>query len=345
MNNNVSLKNLGELQIIRVIESIIYKKTGKKLIRDDSLFFPLEKICFKAEGKKFNLVFNSDMLVSSTDVPRQMNYYNIGRKAILMNISDLLVKGVKPLGLIISFGLNKNLKLGDFKELMNGIIDYCIMWNIDYIGGDLNQTDDLIINPAVFGYLERSNIIYRSGLKPGDYLIANGKFGLTGVGFDILLNRKGDEIDFPHFKKSLESVLNPRDLGKEALVLSEKNLATASIDSSDGLAKSLTDLVESNPDSNIGFEIEFNEELIEKEAIEYSEKYNVPLEKLIFSGGEEFIHLFTVDPKFFRKAKEAIQSIGGHLFKIGKVIPENKIYYLKDNEKTELKFLGFEHFK
>ncbi len=345
MNNNVSLKNLGELQIIGVIESLIYKKTGKKLIRDDSLFFPLEKICFNAEGKKINLVFNSDMLVSSTDVPRQMNYYNIGRKAILMNISDLIVKGVKPMGLIISFGLNKNLKLGDFKELMNGIIDYCIMWNIDYIGGDLNQTDDLIINPAVFGYLERSNIIYRKGLKPGDYLIANGKFGLTGVGFDILLNRKGDEIAFPHFKKSIDSVLNPKDLGKEALILSEKNLATASIDSSDGLAKSLTDLVESNPDSNIGFEIEFNEELIEKEAIEYSEKYNVPLEKLIFSGGDQFKHLFTINPKLFDPAQKAVQETGGNLFKIGKVISEKRIIYVKDNEQIELKSHGYEHFR
>ena len=345
MNNNVVLKNLGELQIIRVIEDLIYKKTGKNLIRDDSFFFPFEKKLFNLESKNFDLIFNSDMLVSSTDVPRQMSYYQIGRKAVLMNISDLVVKGVEPKGLIVSFGLNKDLKLGNFKELMNGIIDYCIKWDIDYIGGDLNQTDELIINPTVFGYLERAKIIHRNGLRPGDYLIANGKFGLTGVGFDIILNRKGSINEYPLFKKSIRSVLEPNDIGREALILSEMNLANSSIDSSDGLAKSLTDLLDSNPNSNIGFEIEFDEKLIDKEVTNYSEKYNIPLEQLVFSGGEEFIHLFTIDPKLFDPAQNAVQKTGGNLFKIGRVISEKRIIYTKDNKQIELKSHGYEHFR
>jgi len=189
------------------------------------------------------------------------------------------------------------------------------------------------------------NIVFRKGIKVGDYLAANGKFGLTGVGFDILLKKKGNIIEFPSYKRSITSVLEPKDLGKEALILSKKNLVNASIDSSDGLAKSLTDLINSNQNLNIGFEIGFNKELIDEDAFRYSEENNIPLENLVFHGGEEFIHIFTINPKNYDSAQKEIQSKGGQIFKIGRVISEKKIYYLYKGEKIELKSTGFEHFK
>jgi len=345
MKNKIKLINLGESQIINLIEDMVFEKTGKKLIRDDSFFFTLEKDSFSSEGNQLNIIFNTDMLVSTTDTPKDMSYYQIGRKAVLMNLSDLIVKGVKPTGILISLGLSKDMELRNFKELMTGIIDYCIKWKINYLGGDVNETKELIINPTIFGVYSGTKIIYRSGLNPGNYLITNGKFGLTGVGFDILLNKKGDPKEYSHYKRSIMSVLEPYDLGKEALILSEKNLATSSIDSSDGLAKSLTDLLHSNPRKNIGFEILFNEDLIDEEAFRYSEEFNIPLEDLVFNGGEEFIHIFTLDPNNYDSALKTIKSEKGQIFKIGEVIPENKIYYLNKSERIELKRSGFEHFK
>ncbi len=345
MKNNKILRDLGEFQIIKFIEDLIVEKTGKKLIRDDSFFFSLDKKLLSQIGKHLNLIFNTDMLVSTTDAPKYMSYYQIGRKAVLMNLSDLIVKGVKPRGIFISLGLSKDMELRNFKELMEGIIDYCIKWNIDYLGGDLNETKELIINPTIFGVYSGTKIIYRRGLKPGNYLITNGKFGLNGVGFDILLNKKGDPKEYSHYKRSIMSILEPKDLGKEAIILSEKNLATSSIDSSDGLTKSLTDLLHSNPRKDIGFEILFNEELIDEEAFRYSEEFNIPLENLVFNGGEEFIHLFTIDPNNYDSALKTIKSQKGQIFKIGEVISENKIYYLDKSERIELKRSGFEHFK
>ena len=124
--------------------------------------------------------------------------------------------------------------------------------------------------------------------------------------------------------------------------MSERKLATSSIDSSDGLSKSLLDLMISNP--NLGFEIAFNDNLIDPEAIAYSQEFNLPLENLIFNGGEEFIHLFTITERNFSKAKKEIQTKGGKLFKVGNVISGEYIYVLKDNKRSELKSYGFEHF-
>ncbi len=343
MRSKKSLRDLGELKIIKIIERLIFEKTGKKLIRDDCFFYTLKSEITKEGGPLDNLIFNSDMLVSSTDVPSNMNHYQIGRKSILMNISDLVVKGIAPKGIIISLGLPGGMKLREFRELMNGVIDYCLKWNLDYIGGDLNETKELIINPTVFGIQNNSHIIYRKGMKEGDLLITNGKFGLTGVGFDILINKKGTLDEYPKFKRSIKSVIEIEDLGKEGFILAENHLVTASIDSSDGLFKSLKDLMLSNP--NLGFEIDYNQNLIDSEAMKYSKEFDIPLENLVFNGGEEFIHLFTINPKILDKVQAIIQANGGNIFKIGSVISENRIFIIKDNRNIELKNYGFEHFR
>jgi len=149
--------------------------------------------------------------------------------------------------------------------------------------------------------------------------------------------------DFSKYREAINSVIEPNDLGKEAYILADNKLATASIDSSDGLAKTLKDLRLSNP--NLGFEIDFNDNLIHEKAIEYSREFSTSLEQLIFEGGEEFIHLFAFDPNDFNKAQQLVKTNGGKLLKVGKAISEEKIYFIKKGKKFELKNQGYEHFK
>ena len=338
MNKNDIVSGIGEVKLIHIIEEIILKKTGKELVRDDSFFYKVEN-----RNDPFNLVLNSDMFNATTDAPNQMSFYQMGRKSVLMNISDLLVKGVKPEGIIVSLGLPEELKVLDFTRLIEGIIDYSNTWNLNYIGGDINSTQDLIINPTVFGFKKRSKIIYRKGVKPGNIVAINNKFGLTGIGFDIILNKKGRLEDFSEYERAIKSVLEPSGLGIEGLILADNELATGSIDSSDGLSKSLKDLMLST--SELGFEIEFDENLIHSDALQYSKEFMISLEKLVFSAGEEFIHLFTIDRKNYEVAQKLVSSQGGKLFKVGKVIPEEKIYYLKEGKRFELKNQGYEHFR
>ena len=338
MNENDIVSAIGELKLIHIIEDIILKKTGKELVRDDSFFFKIEN-----RKDTYDLVLNSDMFNATTDAPIQMNFYQMGRKSVLMNISDLVVKGVKPEGIIVSLGLPEELKVLDFTRLMEGIVDYSKVWNLNYIGGDINSTSDLIINPTVFGFKKRNKIIYRKGVKPGNFVVINKKFGLTGVGFDIILNKKGRLEDFSKYEKAINSVLEPNEIGIEGILLADNELATGSIDSSDGLSKSLNDLMLSI--SDLGFEIEFDDRLIHPDALRYSREFPVSLEKLVFGAGEEFIHLFTIDRKNFEVAQKLVSSKGGKLIKVGKVIPEEKIYYLKEGKRIQLKNQGYEHFK
>ncbi len=338
MNQNENISFLGELGLIDLIDMVIYGKTGKRLRRDDSFFFNYK---YKKEGKC--LVLNSDMFNATTDAPKQMNFYQMGLKSVLMNLSDLIVKGVKPEGIIVSLGLPNDLPIVNFKRLIEGIVDFSNRWDINYLGGDLNTSKEIIINPTVFGFKNPKEIIYRKGINPGDVLAINNKFGLTGVGFDILLHRDVNIKDFSKYRVAINSVLEPNDLGKESYILADNKLATASIDSSDGLSKTLKDLTLSNP--NLGFEIDFNDNLIHEKAIEYSKEFSISLEKLVFEGGEEFIHLFAIDPDDFVKAQRLVKSKGGRLFRVGKAISDEKIYFLKKGKRSIIKNQGYEHFK
>ncbi|MHA1473379.1 MAG: thiamine-phosphate kinase [Promethearchaeota archaeon] len=338
MNKKENISFLGEVGLIELIDNAIFSRTGKRLRRDDSFFFK-----YKHQRERKCLVLNSDMFNATTDAPKQMSFYQMGSKSVLMNVSDLVVKGVQPESIIVSLGLPNDLLIANFKGLIEGIVDYSCKWNLNYLGGDLNTSKEIIVNPTVFGFKDPTKIIYRKGIKPGDILAVNNRFGLTGVGFDILLNKEVNVKDFSKYREAINSVIEPNDLGKEAYILADNNLATASIDSSDGLAKTLKDLQLSNP--NLGFEIDFNDNLIHEKAIEYSEEFSTSLEKLIFEGGEEFIHLFALDPNNFDKAQQLVKTNGGKLLRVGKAISEEKIYFTKKGKKFELKNQGYEHFK
>jgi thiamine-monophosphate kinase len=331
------VKDLGEVKLIELIDEIIYQKKGTHLLKDDAFFYQIRK-----KGDLKTIVFNSDMFVASTDAPSQMNYFQMGYKSIVMNISDLLVKGVKPKAVLISLGIPENLLITEFKNLILGIVDCCNKNHIEYLGGDLNDTKEVIISPTVFGFKPPDEIIHRYGMNVGDFVLITEKFGLTGVGFEILLNQKCKIDDFSTYAKSIKSVLEPSVIGNVALLLSKSGLATASIDSSDGLAKSLKDLMLANP--NRGFEINFNKNLIHEEARKFSVKYNVPLEKLIFNGGEEYIHIFTINRENYQKVSQLLKSSTYTFYNVGSVIKEEKVYINKNGQKQEIVYNGFEHF-
>ncbi len=336
---DLKLQDLGESKIIELIEQIIFEKTGEQIKIDDAFFIDLN---IQKESPHTQIVLNTDMLISTFDAPPQMSSYQIGYKSIVMNVSDLLVKGITPIAVIISLGLPNSLLIKKFRDIIEGIAEACKFFDMSYIGGDLNEIEkEIIINPTVIGFVQKEAIIFRKGMKVGDVLCVNGNFGLTGVGFNILLNQIGNETN-PKYKKAIDSVLNPTVQAIEGKLLAENNLATSSIDSSDGLAKSLKDLSIAN--ENLGFEVDFHQIPVNEVVKDYSENYNVPLHKLLFNGGEEFVHIFTINPKNLDKAIKLIADNKGSLIPIGRVIAENEIFIIKDNEREILQEFGYEHF-
>jgi len=282
-------------------------------------------------------VINMDMLVGKTDIPKTMSLWQAARKAAVMNISDLAAKGAQPLVLLASIGVPDNMTKEDIQQIGKGLNAGAREYNAYILGGDTNEASDLIISCMALGLCKEGKLIKRSGAEPGDYVAVTGSFGKTAAGLKILMNglpALGDSAEL------VDSVLMPRAKVKEGRILAQSKAATASIDSSDGLAWSLHEISRA---SNVGFVIDRLP--IAPEAERFAEIHGLDPVELALYGGEEYELVVTIKPRLWQKAKATIEKEGGSLTKIGLATEDRKVQLKTDKKTANVEACGWEHFK
>jgi thiamine-monophosphate kinase len=324
-------KELGERRIIELILSNIEKYPNMPVpFGDDVAAVPLD-------GDRLT-VLKTDMLVGSLDVPPGMSLYQVARKAAVMNISDLASKGVQPTALLVSLGLPSDYTKENVEDLAKGLNTGCREYGAYLIGGDTSEAPDLIVACMVYGTTQTRTLIPRSGARPGDILAVTGLFGKTAAGLKMLL--EGLEVPPSLREKLIEPVYMPKAHLKEGLALAESGVATASIDSSDGLAVSLHELRKM---SGVGFEVSTLP--VAEEAKAFAELHGLDVCDLVLYGGEEYELVVTVRAEEWSRTVEALRKAGGALMRIGVATSDPHIVLRKDNAVTEIPYRGWEHFK
>jgi len=290
-------------------------------------------------GTEDLIVLKTDMLVDKTDVPPNMSLWQACRKAVVMNISDFAAKGVKPIAMLVSLGLPKNLTTPkNAEQIGKGLNAGAREYDAYIIGGDTNEASDLVISISLFGTARKNTLMLRNGAKPDDLVAVTGLFGKTAAGLKILVEglkapKKIGEI-------LADSVLMPYARLKEGLALSQTRAVSASIDSSDGLAWSLHEIAKA---SNVGFLI--NSFPTAKEVKRFAKITKLDPLELTLYGGEEYELVLTIKSKLWEKAEKAVERVGGKLFRIGKVAAEKQVLLEIDGEKSIIEPRGWEHFK
>ena len=282
-------------------------------------------------------VLNTDMLVWETDVPRGMTPHQAARKAVVMNFSDLAAKGVRPMAFLPSLGIPRDLEVEAVEEMARGFEEGAREYGGYVIGGDTNESSDIIISGVALGVAPEDTIMKREGARPGDVLATTGPFGLTAAAFKILL--EGHEAPEGLRETLVESVYAPRARVDEGIALASTGTVTASIDSSDGLAISLYDLSRS---SGVGFTLEALPTPPEVEA--FAEFHDIKPFDLTLYGGEEYELVFTVKPERLEEAKETLSALGCDLLVIGTVTVEKEIKMVVEGVETPIEKGGWEHF-
>ena len=325
-----SAKELGEKKIIKLFLECLEQMPNMQLpFGDDASAVDL--------GTNKLAVINMDMLVSKTDVPKTMSIWQAARKAVIMNISDLAAKGAQPKVILSSIGIPPNMTNTDIQQIGNGLNAGAREYNTYILGGDTNEASDLVISCMALGVCHKNHLIKRGGAEPGDYLATTGSFGKTAAGLKILING----LSAPKNSKELvESVLMPKARVKEGLTLAQSKAATASIDSSDGLAWSLHELSHA---SNVGFRLD--KVPIAPEVESYAELHGFDPLELALYGGEEYELLVTVKPKLWQTAQKAVETVGGNLTKLGQVTEDRQILLGTDEKTVVIEARGWQHFK
>ena len=324
-------ETLGERKIIEIIQSRLDVLPKMPIpFGDDVSAYEI--------GNSNLAVLKTDMLVDKTDVPPKMNLWQASRKAIIMNISDFAAKGVKPLVILVSLGLPRTMKKKDIEQIGTGLNAGAREYGAYIIGGDTNEASDLVISLSLFGMAKKDKLTLRSGAKPGNLVAVTGSFSKTAAGLKILLD---DLKAPPKIRKILvDSVLMPHARLKEGLSLSRIKAVTAAIDSSDGLAWSLHEIAKA---SSVGFLIK--KLPIAKEVEEFAEINRRDRLELTLYGGEEYELVLTIKPNLWRKAKKAVEKVGGKLLSVGRVTAERQVLLEIKGKRRVIEPRGWEHFK
>lgn len=300
----MKIKDLGEIGLIeRFAKRIRLDKTVVKGIGDDTAVIKWTR------GKY--LLFTCDMMVEDVHFKRSgATPYEIGRKALGRNISDIAAMGGVPRYAVISIGLNPELSVSVADGISKGIIELARQYKINIVGGDTVKSSRLVIDISLVGEVEKENLVLRSGARTGDLLFVTGMIGAS---------QKGKHLNF-----------TPRL--DEARLLVKKFKINSMIDVSDGL---LLDLRRIMDESKVGARLYEKLVPISKGAGSF--------EKAVCEG-EDFELLFTMTPKEALKASK--MKLKTQVSLIGQIIDRKKGLRLvqKDGIEKPVEAKGFLHF-
>jgi len=325
-----TMKKLGERKAIEAIRQILSLPRMPIPFGDDVSGLEI--------GRNLVAILKTDMLVKETDVPPTMSFWQAGRKAVVMNISDFAAKGVKPIALLVALGVPADFLKKDVEQLAEGLNAGAREYDAYVIGGDTSEASDLVISCSLFGLSKRGLLMLRSGAEPGDILAVTGLFGKTAAGLKLLLENLS--VSSTIGKVFLDAVLMPQARLNEGLVLSRVGAVSSSIDSSDGLAWSLHEIRRA---SNVGFIIDYLP--VATEVLRFAKRNNVDPVELALYGGEEYELVLTIKQRMWKKALRAVKQVGGSLIRIGRVTEEAEMILHWEGRTISIEPRGWEHFK
>lgn len=232
-----------------------------------------------------DLLTTSDLLIEGVHFLRHWtSLYDLGRKAVAVNISDIAAMGGKPLSLFLSLGRPIELGDSDLKELISGILFEIRRHGAVLAGGDMSRSPaGLILSVTVQGCISAGQAICRRGAAAGDSLYVSGSLGDSALALSLLKAGRQPE---PFLAQRFHLPTPRVGLGQ---LLVENRLATAMLDVSDGLLGDLAHILDA---SEVGAELELADIPLSP-AFRQELEQDTTLIELALAGGEDYELLFT----------------------------------------------------
>ena len=298
---------------------------------DDALLVTTDMLL---EGVHFNLMY--------------MPLKHLGYKAVAVNVSDICAMNATPEQITVSIAVSNRFPIEALEELYEGIHAACKAYGIDLIGGDTaSSLSGLSISITAIGRAKKNDIVYRSGAKENDILIATGDLGAAYMGLQVLEREKEVYNANPNIQPDLDGhdYIIERQLKPEARVdvirfLKDLNVVpTSMIDISDGLASEIMHICKA---SKVGCHIYDEKIPIDAKTSMTAIDFNMDPVTCALNGGEDYELLFTVKQEDFDKVKG-----NPHMTPIGHITDKSEGMYFvdKNGSAIELRAQGWNHFK
>jgi len=326
----MKLSEAGERALVELARKICRRGPQVRIgIGDDAAAVDIDGGC---------LVATTDMLVASRHFPPRTTPEQMGRRAVVVNLSDLAAMGAEPLGLVFSVGLPRRLEVKFVERLVRGMDVAARDHGTHVVGGDLDESEEVVISGAAFGVARRRELLTRSGARAGDLIAVTGKLGAAAAGLKLLLKR----LPAKGYRALVRAQFEPRARVQEGRVLARSGFVTSAIDVTDGLAANLWQLAR---ESKVKLIIE-RERLPEHPLIRrFAARHGFRVDDFVLFGGEDFELLFTVRPRGWEKVRRALKRVGTTATPIGRAASGRGVFVQRNKKIQVLPDRGYEHFR
>lgn len=335
------ISQIGEFGLIRRLKDLLSKEglAGRNVVLgigdDTAAFIP-------RSGQEILITCDS-MVEGRHYLPECISPHDLGRRAMISNISDIGAMGGAVLYALVSLGLRPETAVADVEELYRGFLFELNPFHASIIGGNITSVGDSpFIDITLLGEVPEGKSLRRSTAMPGDAILVTGFPGRSGAGLRLLLEKKGTERleDHPLVRKYL--VPGHRALAGRAVALS--GLATAMIDTSDGFLGDLGHICE---ESGAGADLEQNKLPLKQDLIDAARAFGEDPYELMMGNSDDYELIVTCPPEHVTGVITALSEAGVEsISEVGKMTSFARQIRLIDGDGNERRIepKGWDHF-
>ena len=287
------------------------------------------------------LVISMDLLQEGVHFLPGSDPYLLGQRALLVNLSDLAAVGAQP----FCFTLGLSLPFADphwLERFSAGLAAVAGAHACPLVGGDTTachpQRGALTVCVQVHGTVPQGAALLRSGAHEGDMIYVTGTLGDAAAGLLLLQNPEQSDRLSPEQRQALiDAFYLPESRVRAAQRL--RQLASAAIDISDGLASDLGHIARA---SGLGA-------VVTVDALPLSEAFRALIPQadqlaLALGGGDDYELCFTVPSDQTEMLEQQMREAGTPVTCIGYSVPGEGIRWQRDGETLDLQVRGYNHF-
>ncbi len=279
----------------------------------------------------------------------------VGRKALTVNLSDVAAMGGIGRYATVSLLLPPDASVGWVDSLYDGLLERASEAGVAIVGGNLaRSTGGIVVDVTLVG--DAGRLMLRSGAQPGDRVVVTGTLGAAAEGMRLLgegarLTEDGQLLSTGLWTESssaavvtcLRAQLDPRPPYAVARSVSERGLAHAGMDMSDGLS---SDLYQMCAMSGLAAVIESALIPVDPKAAGLARAGGGDPLELALHGGEDYQLLLAVAADEVDELRELARVFGSNVTVIGRFVEGEPGVTLSDSTgERPLAPRGHDHYR
>jgi thiamine-monophosphate kinase len=288
-----------------------------------------------------HLLYTCDMQVEGIHFDRAIiTPYQLGRKALAVNLSDIASMGAEPQYALVSIAMPSAYLLADLEELFHGMKSMGDAFNTAIIGGNLSNTKNALVIDVFLTGQANGPVFTRSGARVHDDIYVTGSLGGSAAGCQLLgaLGNTARE----QYPGLIAKHLEPMPRFAISRQLREAHVVTAMTDISDGLSTDLSHMCDA---SNVGAKLQAGSIPMHSELSSFTRETGVDPLTIALNSGEEFELLFTATSGSEAVIAAIADRSGTAITNIGRIGPKESGMALVEGEVSyPISPRGWSHF-